>query len=83
MTITMTSKQYRKAIASLGLNQRQAGEFLGLTDRTSRVYAAKGAPRHVAMVLRIMVAHGLSVHDVNWIMKRGSRDHAKAVAESD
>jgi hypothetical protein len=66
----MTSTGYRKAIAALGLNQRQAGEFLNLTDRTSRSYAAYGPPVVVAMLLLTMIKHGISVDDVNELMKR-------------
>lgn len=66
----MTKNQYRKAIATLGLNQIQAGAFLGVTERTSRTYAAKGAPLVVEIVLRLMIHCNVSVDDVNQLLKR-------------
>jgi hypothetical protein len=66
----MTGKQYRAAIEKLGMNPVQAAEFLQISLRSSRYYAARGAPHVVAMLLRLMLAHGISIHDVGWIMKR-------------
>lgn len=66
----MTKTQYRKAIEALGLNQIQAAHFLGVTERTSRTYAATGAPDVVEIALFVMIHCGLSVDDVNRLMKR-------------
>lgn len=66
----MTKEQYRKAIEAIGLNQVHAAEFLDVSDRTSRNYAASGAPDVVAMLLLIMIEYGISVDDVNKLMKR-------------
>jgi DNA-binding transcriptional regulator YiaG len=53
----MTSKQYRKAIESLGLNQQEAAHWLGVSLRTSQNYALGETriPEPVAKLLRITV----------------------------
>lgn len=66
----MTKREYREAIERLGLNQIQAGEFLRVSERTSRNYAAHGAPGVVEMLLRVMLAEHISVEEVNQLMKR-------------
>jgi len=66
----MTSHQYRKAIADLGLNQVQAARFLGVSERTSRNWAANGAPPMAAMLLCAMIEKDISVAEMNRIMKR-------------
>lgn len=48
----MTSDQYRKAIAELGLSQVGAAKALGINPRTSRKYAKDGAPTWVLLALR-------------------------------
>ena len=57
---SLTSDEYRKAIASLGLKQYQAGSFLGYTARTSQAWAndERAVPKVVAMFLRLMLKHG-------------------------
>ena len=47
----MTPNAYRAAIERLGLSQGGAGEFLGASERTSRRWAADGAPRSVELAL--------------------------------
>lgn len=47
----MTADAYRAAIARLELSQLQAGTFLGIGGRTSRRFAAEGAPPSVALAL--------------------------------
>lgn len=47
----MTPDAYRSAIERLGLSQVGAGEFLGASERTSRRWAADGAPRSVELAL--------------------------------
>jgi len=67
----MTPAQfYRRLIEEVGLNQVEAGKFFNAAGRTSRNWAAKGAPPAVEMVLRIMVARGISVAMVDRIMNR-------------
>jgi hypothetical protein len=66
----MTNKQYREAIEALGLSQVKAAAFLDINERTSRVYAASGAPKVVDMLLTVMVIYDISVDDVNQLMKR-------------
>jgi DNA-binding transcriptional regulator YiaG len=53
----MTSKQYRKAIESLGLSQQKAARWLGVSPRTSQNYALGETriPEPVAKLLRITV----------------------------
>lgn len=62
----MTSDQYRKAIAALGLSQVAAGHFLIGNPRTSRRWALgeSKVPKSVAMLLRLMVRLKLNVEDV-------------------
>lgn len=50
----MTAKQYRAAIAKLGLSQRAAAKFFGVNERTSRRWAKDGAPSVVEMLLQIL-----------------------------
>lgn len=57
----MTGAQYKAAIAALGLTQEEAGEFLGIGGRTSRRYAANGAPKAVAMLLALMVERKIKI----------------------
>ncbi len=53
----MTAEQYRAAIAALDLNQVAAAKFLGISPRSSRQYAADGAPYFIGMLLWLMVKH--------------------------
>jgi len=54
----MTAKQYRAAIAALGLSQVGAARFLGVDGRTSRRWIAgeRPVPEPVSRFLRYMVA---------------------------
>lgn len=60
----MTPKQYREAIAKLGLTQEGAGEWLGVSPRTGQNYAAKGPPEPIAKLLRLMLRLNLKPEDV-------------------
>lgn len=61
----LTSKQYRAALAALGLSQGQAAEFLGVGIRTAHGYANdRPIPEAVAKLLRVMVQLKLSPEDV-------------------
>jgi hypothetical protein len=47
----MTNTEYRAEIAALGLSQIGAAKAIGVTERTSRRYAATGVPeKHSAWV---------------------------------
>jgi DNA-binding transcriptional regulator YiaG len=68
----MTKKEYRAAIAALGLSQLAAAEFLGISPRTSRRWAAGDDPPdpRAEMVLRIMLEYKMSVAAVDKLMGR-------------
>jgi hypothetical protein len=63
----MTKAEYRRAIEALGLNQVQAGKFLGISDRTSRRWAAGTRPVFptVEILLRYMLRRRISPKAVN------------------
>lgn len=52
----MTPADYLIAIKLLGLNQSQAGEFLGVHPVTGRRWALHGPPAPVGKFLRFMIA---------------------------
>ena len=62
----MTATQYRAAIASLGLSQERAGDWLGISPRTSQGYALGEypVPEPVAKLLRLVVKLGLRPDEV-------------------
>ena len=62
----MTPNQYKKAIDALGLSQVRAGEFLGVSPRTSQGYALGEypVPEAIAKLLRLMVRLDLKPDDV-------------------
>ena len=62
----MTSKQYRKAIESLGLSQQQAARWLGISPRTSQNYALGETriPEPVAKLLRLTMKLKLKAEDI-------------------
>ena len=70
----MSPDEYRAAIAALGLNQREAADFLDAHEVTSRRWASNkpnhlAVPRPYAMLLRVMIAKGLTVEDVRKIAR--------------
>jgi transcriptional regulator with XRE-family HTH domain len=67
----MTSKQYRKAIESLGLSQPQAARFLGVSPRTSQSYALGETriPEPVAKLLRITIELKLNPDKIEGLTK--------------
>jgi hypothetical protein len=69
----MTAEQYRDALARLRLSQLGAGRVLGLAPRTSRNYAAKGAPIPVAIILRLMLRGLVTAAEVQRISERFHR----------
>ena len=58
----MSAEQYCRAIAKLGMNQQDAGRFLGVSPRTAHRMAVGEAPvpAAVAMLLRMMIAEGIT-----------------------
>jgi hypothetical protein len=63
----MTAHQYREALEVLGLTRRKAGEFLGVTLRTSQRYALGECrvPESTAKLLRLMIKLKLKPSDVD------------------
>lgn len=64
--ISMTAKQYRDAIARLGLSQQRAGVWLGVGKRTSQAWALNEnpIPEPVAKLLRLVLRLNLKPEDV-------------------
>ena len=62
----MTPDQYRNAIKKLGMSQAKAGEFLGVSLRTSQGYALGEypIPEGFAKLLRLMVRLKLRPEDI-------------------
>ena len=62
----MTAKQFCSGLEKLGLSQVGAAKLLGITDRTSRRYAAGDAeiPEPTAKLLRLAIAGKISVADI-------------------
>ena len=60
----MPAKEYRKAIAIVGLSQLGAARFFKAGPRTGQRWAAKGPPNGIALCLQIMLALKLSANDV-------------------
>lgn len=62
----MTPTQYKKHIEAIGLSQVRAGDFLGVSPRTSQGYAIGEypVPEAIAKLLRLMVKLKLTPDDV-------------------
>jgi hypothetical protein len=62
----MTPTQYKAAIKALGLSQERAGEWLGISPRTSQGYALGEypVPEPTAKLLRLVVKLGIKPDDV-------------------
>jgi hypothetical protein len=52
----MTSKQYRAALARLGLSQAAAGRLLGVSHRQSKRYAASGIAGPPEKLLQLLLS---------------------------
>lgn len=63
----MTPKQYAEIIDRLGLSQRAAGAFLGVTERTSRRWIAGDVaiPEAVSKLLHLMARLKLNPTDIS------------------
>ena len=75
----MNHIEFSKAIDALGLTQVGAGRFLGVDPRTCRRYVADELPLPpaAAMLLRVMLAHGLAPDDVEQARWASSRRYQK------
>ena len=51
----MTAREYRAALAALGLTQVGAARLLGVNDATSRRWAKHGVTGTAAVLLKLMV----------------------------
>jgi hypothetical protein len=62
----VTPNQYKAAIATLGLSQERAGDWLGISPRTSQGYALGEypVPEPTAKLLRLVVRLKLKPEDV-------------------
>lgn len=62
----MTPSQLQAALDRLGSSQRSAGRWLGVGERQVRRWIAGDAaiPQPVAILLRLMVAHNISLESV-------------------
>ncbi len=60
----MTAKQYRAALADLGLTQVAAARLLGVNDATSRRWAAHGVTGTAAILLRLLATGKVAIEDV-------------------
>jgi hypothetical protein len=58
----VTGTEYKIAIGCLGMNQREAAEWLGIALRTSQAYANDKSeiPTAIAKLLRLQMIHHLS-----------------------
>ena len=72
--MSMSPKQYRYALATLGLTQAAAGCLLGVGARTSRRYAEQGisgAGGPAGILLRLLLMESISERDIsNAILNR-------------
>ena len=68
----MTAKQYRIAIAKLGLSQRAAAKFFGVNERTSRRWAKDGPPYSAARFLTAMIVQKISPAELDHSIDRFS-----------
>jgi len=62
----MNSKQFRAALARIGLSQVGAARLFGADPRTARRWALddRPVPESIAVLLRLMVAGKITVEDV-------------------
>ena len=66
----MTGEEYRTALEMLGLTVESAAKFLRMDPRIShRIFAGDDSLHWArAALLRVMVTHDISVHEVNALM---------------
>ncbi len=65
--VPMSQEQFRTALATLGLSQRDGARFLDVNERTLRRWALgeRQVDAFMAKVLRYMVAHDLKPGDLD------------------
>lgn len=51
----MDAQQYRYALATLGLTQKAAGEWLGVSEKTAKRYATTGPSGPAARAIEMLV----------------------------
>jgi hypothetical protein len=61
----MTARQYRAALAALGLTQNGVGELLGVHKGSGRRWAAHGVTGPAAILLRLLETGKVKVQDVD------------------
>jgi hypothetical protein len=63
----VTPHQYQAALDRLGLSQVGAAELFGVDPRTSRRWVAGDLviPRAVALALRLMMKHGVTLDEAD------------------
>lgn len=68
----MTPDQYLHAIETLGLSQRAASAFIGVSERTGSRWAAGHSriPESVSKLLRLMIVRVVSPEEVEWLPER-------------
>jgi len=55
----MTSDQYRQALSTLNLTQGQAAKWLGVSLKTSHLYARNGPSGPAAKAISLAIKYGL------------------------
>ena len=61
----MTSRQYRAALAALGLTQNEFGELLGVHKGSGRRWAVNGVTGPAAILLRLLEAGKVRTKDID------------------
>lgn len=51
----MTGPEYKSALATLGLTQKAAGEWLGVSEKTAKRYATTGPSGPAARAIEMLV----------------------------
>lgn len=78
----MTPKDYRAALAALGLAPNDASRFFQTDERTTRRWAAddndRDVPRAVAVTLTLMLRYKLTPADVVALMNEDDESPANA-----
>lgn len=55
----MTPAEYRTALEVLGLSQREAGRWLGVSLKTAHLYAKRGPSGPASRAIKMALKHGL------------------------
>jgi len=62
--MNMTNKEYRAALAQLGLSQRAGARLLGVDDTTSRRWARSGVSGTAVILLQLLLNGDISIAKV-------------------